>query len=199
MAARLSVREFAGSLGVAPRTISKWEAGGALLTPLPATQQILDAALERAGPAMRQRFAELLGPVPAELVLPSVTGGRDLEAWADDLDRALASLARQEFAAAAALLARWPTHQVPDGAGAGMLSLCGRGLMLLGDLHRDQGALVGPGSAQTAYTRAREIAVDPASPRRAAQAELALAVVLEMRGTSPVRQRRTGDLPRMTG
>jgi transcriptional regulator with XRE-family HTH domain len=180
-ASRLSVRAFAERLGVAARTVSKWEAGGAAMTPLPVTQQILDTALEQADPAVRQRFANLVG-VPEARTLAPVRAPWDVEAWADDLDRALACLARQEFAAAAVLLARWPTQQVPDEADTAMLSLCGRGLTLLGDLRRDQGALVGPGSAQAAYGQAHQIAVTLGSPRRMAQAELAMAVVAEMRG-----------------
>lgn len=182
-ALRLSVRAFAERLGLAPRTVSKWEAGGAAITPLPVTQQILDTALEQADSVEQQRFFELVGAAssrPSTAQPPLVRW--DLEAWADDLDRGLACLARQEFTAASVLLSRWPTHRVPNGADTAVLNLCGRGLTLLGDLRRDQGVLAGPGSAQAAYRQAREIAVALGSARRVAQAELALAVVAEMRG-----------------
>ncbi|MGH3930446.1 MAG: helix-turn-helix domain-containing protein [Pseudonocardiaceae bacterium] len=48
---RMSVRAFAAHLGVCPRTVSKWEAGGEQLIPLPDTQAMLDTALE---PGTRQ-------------------------------------------------------------------------------------------------------------------------------------------------
>ena len=58
-ALRLSVRAFAEHLGVAARTVSKWEAAGRLTCPRPDTQAILDTALGRADASARQRF-ELL-------------------------------------------------------------------------------------------------------------------------------------------
>lgn len=181
VASRLTVRGFAEQLGVAPRTVSKWEAGGAALRPLPVTQQILDTFLTRADQHVRQRYHDLTAqevPMgPSEAV-----GGWDLEAWVDDLDRVVACLARQEFTAAGALLGRWPTSNVPPGADPAMLYLCGRGLMLVGDLRRDQGMLSGPGSAATSYRQARQISALLGSARRTAQADLALAVVAEMRG-----------------
>ncbi len=62
-ALRLSVRAFAEQLGVAVRTVSKWEAGGAATVPRPDTQAILDTALGRADAAARERFAVLCRPV----------------------------------------------------------------------------------------------------------------------------------------
>ena len=59
VALRFSVRRFAEYLGVAPRTISKWEAGGVDHIPRPDTQAILDIALTRADDSERTRF-ELL-------------------------------------------------------------------------------------------------------------------------------------------
>jgi transcriptional regulator with XRE-family HTH domain len=41
-AMRLSVREFAGTLGVSERMVSKWEAAGSAITPRPAKQDVLD-------------------------------------------------------------------------------------------------------------------------------------------------------------
>jgi transcriptional regulator with XRE-family HTH domain len=55
-ALRMTVEDFAGHLGVSPRTVAKWEKKGALLVPLPETQAILDTALERASEMVRQRF-----------------------------------------------------------------------------------------------------------------------------------------------
>lgn len=59
LALRLSVRSFADRLGVAVRTVSKWEAGGATTIPRPDTQAILDTALGRAERDTQQRFEQL--------------------------------------------------------------------------------------------------------------------------------------------
>lgn len=60
-ALRQSVRVFAEDLGVAARTISKWEAGGEQTCPRPDTQAILDTALGRADGAAQERFGLLVG------------------------------------------------------------------------------------------------------------------------------------------
>jgi DNA-binding transcriptional regulator YiaG len=60
LALRLSVRAFAEHLGVAPRTVAKWEALGAAIRPRPDTQAILDTALARADTATQARFELLL-------------------------------------------------------------------------------------------------------------------------------------------
>ena len=44
-ALRLSVRDFAARLGVGVRTVNKWEARQADITPLPHMQEVLDTAL----------------------------------------------------------------------------------------------------------------------------------------------------------
>ncbi|MGH3738144.1 MAG: helix-turn-helix domain-containing protein [Micromonosporaceae bacterium] len=62
---RLSVRAFAEHLGVAVRTISKWEAGGPAVQPRPDTQAILDTALRRADEEAQTRFSLLLYSDPA--------------------------------------------------------------------------------------------------------------------------------------
>ena len=67
-ALRLSVRAYAGHLGVAVRTVSKWERLGACVRPRPDTQAILDTALERASPSEQSRFWLLMAetsPHPA--------------------------------------------------------------------------------------------------------------------------------------
>src|SRR5262249_19678792 len=102
----MSVRAFAGYLGVAPRTVAKWESGGVGTVPRPDTQAILDTALSRAEPDARRRFDVLLqqsGAVGSETGQPAGPG-YDYEAWADDLDRTLACLGRQEFRHAQLLL-----------------------------------------------------------------------------------------------
>ncbi len=47
-AKRMSVREFATHLGVSPRMVSKWEAGGSAIAPRPFNQCSLDICLARA-------------------------------------------------------------------------------------------------------------------------------------------------------
>ncbi|MGQ0572714.1 MAG: helix-turn-helix domain-containing protein [Pseudonocardia sp.] len=61
IALRFSVRAFAEHLGVAPRTVSKWEAAGSATFPRPDTQAMLDTVLARADGTARQRF-EMSGP-----------------------------------------------------------------------------------------------------------------------------------------
>ena len=61
---RLTVERFAEHLGVAARTVAKWEAQGSGIAPMPAIQAMLDTALERATPAQQARFQVLLGGAP---------------------------------------------------------------------------------------------------------------------------------------
>lgn len=73
---RLSNRDFARTLGVAFGTVMKWRRQGAELVPLPATQQILDAALrERCTDEEQQAFYARLSPtVPAQAPAPDASG-----------------------------------------------------------------------------------------------------------------------------
>jgi 8-oxo-dGTP diphosphatase len=57
---RLGVRAFASQLGVAIRTVSKWEAQGEHARLRLDSQAMLDTALERAGSDARERFAALV-------------------------------------------------------------------------------------------------------------------------------------------
>jgi transcriptional regulator with XRE-family HTH domain len=69
-ALRLTVRDFAEDLGVAPRTITKWESGGGGHQPRPELQRALDTMHARAPDADRERFAEArrsARDLPAEL------------------------------------------------------------------------------------------------------------------------------------
>jgi transcriptional regulator with XRE-family HTH domain len=59
-ALRLSIRDFAARLGVGIRTVNKWEARQAGITPLPYMQQVLDSALAQASEEVKTRFAERL-------------------------------------------------------------------------------------------------------------------------------------------
>ncbi|MGH3870335.1 MAG: hypothetical protein ACRDSR_02265 [Pseudonocardiaceae bacterium] len=58
VALRLSVRDFAARLGVGVRTVNKWEARQADITPLPYMQEVLDTALARASDEAKARFAD---------------------------------------------------------------------------------------------------------------------------------------------
>jgi len=73
-AMRLTIRAFAEHLGLAVRTVAKWEAGGAGIVPRPDSQAILDTALTRAGEAAQARFAALM-----RSVVP-IVGAEDLGA-----------------------------------------------------------------------------------------------------------------------
>ncbi|GAA2018694.1 hypothetical protein GCM10009839_13630 [Catenulispora yoronensis] len=186
-ALRDSVRGFAERLGVAPRTVGKWGQLLASTTPYPDTQAILDTVLARAEPEVRLRFeamaaelrrAEPYGHAPAARTM----SGLDFEAWAEDLDRAVVALSWQNFRHAGELLNRWLAPLDPDLLDDRGLYLYGRSLTLLGDYHCDQGALLGPRSAESTYRRARSVFAQLDIPRRVAQIDLSLAVVKEMSG-----------------
>ncbi|MGH3776729.1 MAG: helix-turn-helix domain-containing protein [Pseudonocardiaceae bacterium] len=57
-ALRLSVRDFAARLGIGVRTVNKWEARQADITPLPYMQEVLDTALAQASDEAKARFAD---------------------------------------------------------------------------------------------------------------------------------------------
>jgi tetratricopeptide (TPR) repeat protein len=182
-ALRLSVRAFAGYLGVAPRTVSKWAKLGEATRPYPDQQALLDTALDRAGAAAQERFILLLNGSSAPAVRsPAVPASWDYETWTDDLDRAVAALSRQDFPAAARLLEHWLSRYPPGGADGRGLYLHARSLVLLGDSRRDRGQLHGPSSAAQAYRVALGMFTELDIPRRVAQAELSLTVVAEMTG-----------------
>lgn len=87
-AQRMSVRAFAEHLGVAIRTVSKWESRGADITLLPDSQGLLDVALSRSSEDVRSRFADLVAPTgpdrtelppsPAQVMMPVVVDGQVL-------------------------------------------------------------------------------------------------------------------------
>jgi transcriptional regulator with XRE-family HTH domain len=81
-AMRLSVRDFAEHLDVAPRTVARWEARGADLTLAPDSQGLLDTAFARVPDDAKQRFAEELAApdirdstVGQDAAMPSSTEG----------------------------------------------------------------------------------------------------------------------------
>jgi DNA-binding transcriptional regulator YiaG len=55
----MTIRDFAEHLGVAERTVAKWEAGSAMV-PVPVMQAALDTVLARASDDAKSRFALLL-------------------------------------------------------------------------------------------------------------------------------------------
>jgi uncharacterized SAM-binding protein YcdF (DUF218 family)/transcriptional regulator with XRE-family HTH domain len=202
LAVRLSVRAFADHLGVAPRTISKWEKGGEKTRPWPETQAILDTALAQAGDDAQARFVLLLegGTLDKQPAQPrtcfSLTHSgldghaeddwqervADLESWTDDLDRVVIYLSRQDFDLAGRLLDSWLVRIDPCELDDRGLYLRARSLTLFGDMKRDQGLLVGPLSATKSYNEAFASYKQLHLPRRLAQLELNLTVVTEMLG-----------------
>lgn len=182
-ALRLSVRAFAGHLGVAPRTVSKWEHFGESTRPQPDTQAILDTALSQASPDVRLRFQVLLdGESSQGPGNRRVSPAWDYETWADDLDRAVVALSRQDFTACTWLTERWLTRYSANLLDERGLYLHARSLVLAADAYRDQGRLSGPRSAAHSYQRALSLYEGLDIPRRMAQVELSLTVVAEMGG-----------------
>jgi tetratricopeptide (TPR) repeat protein len=186
-ALRLSVRTFAGHLGVAVRTVAKWEAGGRETVPRPDTQAILDTALSQASLEVQQRFGQLLQDggtaVSQSLIrIPAGVGAHDYDSWADDLDRTLVCLGRQEFTLARNLLERWLRRFEPNSQDTLGMHLYGRSLRLHGDVQQDQGRLDGPLSARQSYRAALRVFTELDAGRRVAQLELQLVVLDEMSG-----------------
>ncbi|WP_405569058.1 hypothetical protein OG317_10950 [Streptomyces sp. NBC_01167] len=189
LALRMSVRVFAEHLGVAVRTVSKWDSLAAATEPRPDTQAILDTALARADAAVHLRFETLLSESgrttaagPGRRVTSSGPRMWDYESWTDDLERIVVALSRQNFTFASSLLTRWINRWRPPELDDKGLYLFARSTALLGDLQRDQGAVLGPLSAQHSYAGARSVFTQLDIPRRVAQLDLSLAVVTEMSG-----------------
>lgn len=63
-ALRMTNEAFAAHLGIAVRTVATWSAQPDIV-PRPDMQQVLDTTLERAGDAVKRRFALLSRPAPA--------------------------------------------------------------------------------------------------------------------------------------
>lgn len=188
LALRMSVREFAARLGVGQRTVSDWEKLGADTQPRPNGQAILDTALEQAGPAVHVRFQTLLG---RDVEHPARAHRRtDHEAWAEDIERAAIEHSRQSFATATDLLNHWLSDHNPNELDDQALYLYGRTLTLIGAVQVDQGTLLGPHSAASNYTAAREVFHQLDVPRRVGQIELALGIITEMSGRLEAAARR---------
>ncbi|WP_246631744.1 hypothetical protein [Pseudonocardia nigra] len=183
MALRFSVRGFAEHLGVAARTVSKWEAAGAATFPRPETQAMLDTVLSRADGAAQQVFEMLCrtdaSPSAAAAWRPQ---GWEFETWTDDLERASVALSRQDFGSASVLLERWLMRFPEAGVDERGGYLRARSLILQGGIRRDQGRLVGPGSARASFLAAREGFARLGIDSRVAQTDLGLVVLEEMGG-----------------
>ncbi len=109
-ALRLSVRDFAARLGIGVRTVNKWEARQADITPLPHMQEVLDTALALASDEAKARFSaatrpdvpdhqtgQLSGPPVRSAMLPVVVNGHLMFM---DADTAASSGLRDRFLAA---------------------------------------------------------------------------------------------------
>lgn len=66
----MSLRDFAAHLGISERAVSKWEAGGAAVTPRPDSQAVLDTVLQRASEEARSRFEAALATAEAGAPAP---------------------------------------------------------------------------------------------------------------------------------
>lgn len=89
LAKRLSVRAFAEHLGVAVRTVSKWEAHSTEITPRPDTQALLDTVLTRANADEQARFQRFLtdnGTPSASITLVDRSGKESHDAHAGHLN-----------------------------------------------------------------------------------------------------------------
>ncbi|MEV0110985.1 SUMF1/EgtB/PvdO family nonheme iron enzyme [Nocardia sp. NPDC050799] len=76
-ARRMSLVEFAAHIGVNPRVISRWEAGGSTIRPRPVNQAALDTILSRLRDDELVRFVEAISPcVVSEARDPEVAEAR---------------------------------------------------------------------------------------------------------------------------
>ncbi|MEH0972225.1 DUF5919 domain-containing protein [Micromonospora sp. CPCC 205546] len=125
-ALRMSIRDFAVHLGVAERTVSKWEAGGKSVNPRPEMQAALDTALTQAADEAQRRFATALPQT--NLPAPASGSGLDLGAAARGQvtrTRQALGLSVGDFAAVLARMltwrptgydvTKWETDTVPPG------------------------------------------------------------------------------------
>jgi formylglycine-generating enzyme required for sulfatase activity len=67
----MSLREFAGHLGVSDRMVSKWEAGAEQINPRPVNQEALDTSLAKCSEEVQTRFGMLLAGTPTAVVTPA--------------------------------------------------------------------------------------------------------------------------------
>ncbi|MEU3452877.1 DUF5919 domain-containing protein [Micromonospora sp. NPDC006766] len=125
-ALRMSIKDFSAHLGVAERTVSKWEAGQENVRPRPEMQAALDTALSKAGEDGRDRF--ILALNLNEPRLSPDTARSDLGATARRRVasvRALTGQSPDDFAEllaeplgwrpSAEMVLRWETNETPPG------------------------------------------------------------------------------------
>jgi transcriptional regulator with XRE-family HTH domain len=72
-AVRLSQREFAAKLGIAPRTVAEWDRIGTDITPRPEFQRMLDVTLQRASDDAVRRFENAVSPAADGSAPPTYT------------------------------------------------------------------------------------------------------------------------------
>jgi DNA-binding transcriptional regulator YiaG len=106
-ALRLTVRAFAEDLGVSPRTVSKWESGGATHVPRPELQAALDTLLRRASADDQARFAEALARTADVAVAPAPRGVPTFPKPAHDASASDAHHVVGQSASQAAAFAGW--------------------------------------------------------------------------------------------
>lgn len=108
-ALRMSVREFAGRLGITDRIVSRWEAAGAAMVPRPVNQAALDTLLEGADSRSRDRFF-------GELSSGTIEGPAGSSESEDEVRR-------REFLqlAAVATTTAWIPHAVTAGAASDII------------------------------------------------------------------------------
>jgi len=119
------------------------------------------------------------GPSPVAALRPQ---SWEFESWTDDLERASVALSRQDFGAASTLVERWLMRFPPAELDERGAYLHARSLILQGGVRRDQGRLVGPGSARSSFLSARDGFARLRIDSRVAQADLGLVVLEEMGG-----------------
>ncbi|WP_433347811.1 DUF5919 domain-containing protein [Micromonospora sp. CA-111912] len=108
-ALRMSIRDFAAHLGVAERTVSKWEAGQEAVCPRPEMQAALDTALGKANEEVRSRFVSTAGVEDSLRLFPDADKP-DFVSLAQQQTRRMrtaAGLNHEDFARLLASLLTW--------------------------------------------------------------------------------------------
>jgi transcriptional regulator with XRE-family HTH domain len=183
--------ELAGRPTLTKDEISRWERG--TRRPrwwLPWLARALDVPVTTLERARAPSLPEL-----------DAAGQIDVETWTDDLSRATTFVARQSFGYAESLTTRWINQVTPINLGPDGRYLLARSLMVLGDIRRDQGVLLGQSSAQRSYNRAYRLFDALNNARKCAQVDMARTVVTEMNGNlddAARRYRRLADDGRLS-
>lgn len=173
----LSQEALAYHLGVERSTVVRWEAGAT--DPLPWLRPKLAVALAVSREELHRLLtADSQGGTPA-LLLPD-DDRFDTFAWEDDLDYAFALFSRQALSEAKPRIERWLLRADTPTTDRS-LALEARSRYLFGNILRDEGVLLGPGSAMTEYRRAQELYRALGQDRRVGQLDLLLGVISEMR------------------